>query len=227
MKILLISATLFETEPTINWLRARAEREEGNILHFGTVSLEVLFTGVGLTATAYTLGHRFGNGPLPQLAIQAGVGGAIDPGLALGQVVRVTSERFGDLGAEAPDGTHLSLGEIGLPPGRPFNRREELEIPEGLASLPFDDVAGISVNRVSGSAAGISRLRSRFPEARVESMEGAAFFYACLQSGVAPLQLRAISNYVEVRNREAWKMKEAITALNEALQQLLKAFIQV
>jgi futalosine hydrolase len=43
---------------------------------------------------------------------------------------------------------------------------------------------------------------------------------------VEPLQLRAISNYVEVRNREAWKIKEAITALNEAVQQLLGAFIQ-
>ena len=227
MKILLISATLFETEPTINWLRARAEREEGNVLHFGTVSVEVLFTGVGLTATAYTLGHRFGSGALPQLAVQAGVGGAIDPDLALGQVVRITSERFGDVGAEAPDGTHLSLGEIGLHPGRPFNPQEVLEIPEGLAALPFPGAAGISVNRVSGSADGIARLRARFPEAQVESMEGAAFFYACLQAGIEPLQLRSISNYVEVRNREVWKMKEAIGSLNEALQQLFGAFIQL
>lgn len=226
MNILLLSATLFEIEPTVNWLRARAEEEEGNILHFGTVSIEVLFTGVGLTATAFALGHRFGSGALPQLAIQAGVGGAIGPELALGQVIRITSERFGDTGAEAPDGTHLSLGEIGLHPGRPFNQREVLEIPAGLASLPFPEVAGISVNRVSGSAEGIARLRARFPEAQVESMEGAAFFFACLQAGVEPLQLRAISNYVEVRNREAWKMKEAIVALNEGLQQLLGAFIQ-
>lgn len=226
MNILLISATLFETEPTINWLRARAEREEGNILHFGAVSVEVLFTGVGLTATAFALGHRFGSGASPQLAIQAGVGGAIDAGLALGQVVRITSERFGDLGAEAPDGTHLSLGEIGLHPGRPFNQKEILEIPQGLAALPFPEAAGISVNQVNGSAEGISRMRTRFPEAQVESMEGAAFFFSCLQAGVEPLQLRAISNYVEVRNREAWKMKEAIGALNVSLQQLLGAFIQ-
>jgi futalosine hydrolase len=226
MKILLISATLFEIEPTVNWLRARAEREEGNVLHFGSVSLEVLFTGVGLTATAYALGHRFGSDAVPQLAVQAGVGGAIDPELSLGQVVRITSERFGDAGAEAPDGTHLSLGEIGLHPGRPFNQQEVLEIPAGLAALPFTEVAGVSVNRVNGSAAGIARLRTRFPEAQVESMEGAAFFFACLQAGVEPLQLRAISNYVEVRNREAWKMKEAISALNGTLQQLLGAFIQ-
>ncbi|MFK8161354.1 MAG: futalosine hydrolase [Lewinella sp.] len=226
MKILLLSATIAEVAPTINWLRARADQEEGNVLHFGAVTIEILFTGVGLTATAYTLGQRFGSSAIPQLAIQVGVGGAIDRELKLGEVVRITTERFGDLGAEAPDGAHLSLGEIGLHPGRPFNQQEILEAPKGLASLPFVGVAGISVNRVSGAATGISRLQSRFPEAQVESMEGAAFFYACLQAGVEPLQLRAISNYVEVRNREAWKMKEAITALNEASQQLLGAFIQ-
>ena len=77
MNILLISATLFEIEPTVNWLRARAETEAGNLLQFGPVSVEVLFTGVGLTATAYALGARFGGGNLPSLAIQAGVGGAI------------------------------------------------------------------------------------------------------------------------------------------------------
>ena len=62
MNILLTSATLFEIEPTVNWLRARAETEAGNVLNFGTVSVEVLFTGVGLTATAYALGARFGAG---------------------------------------------------------------------------------------------------------------------------------------------------------------------
>jgi len=122
MKILLTSATLFEIEPTVNWLRARAETEAGNVLQFGGVSVEVLFTGVGLTATAYALGARLAAGEHPTLAIQAGVGGAIDPKLNLGQVVRITSEQFGDLGAEDKDGQHLSLGQIGLHPGHPFNQ---------------------------------------------------------------------------------------------------------
>lgn len=225
MNILLTSATLFEIEPTVNWLRARAETETGNVLNFGTVSVEVLFTGLGLTATAYALGARFGAGNLPALAIQAGIGGAIDQRLELGQVVRVISERFGDLGAEDQDGKHLSLGEIGLHPGHPFNQQEELESPTGLASLPFTEVAAISVNRVNGSAESIARMKVRFPKAQVESMEGAAFFYACLQNGTEPLQLRAISNYVAPRDRDSWQMKKAIAALNEQLQDLLKAFI--
>ncbi|TXF90366.1 futalosine hydrolase [Neolewinella aurantiaca] len=225
MNILLTAATLFEIEPTVNWLRARAETETGNVLNFGQVTIEVVFTGVGLTATAYALGARFGAGNLPSLAIQAGVGGAIDQNLELGQVVRVSSERFGDLGAEDKDGRHLSLAEIGLHPGLPFNQQEVLESPAGLASLPFPHVAAISVNRVNGSAKSIAMMKARFPEAQVESMEGAAFFYACLQNGIEPLQLRAVSNYVAPRDRDSWQMKEAILALNEQLQALLGAFI--
>ncbi|MEM9526497.1 MAG: futalosine hydrolase [Bacteroidota bacterium] len=225
MHILLLSATPFEIQPTVEWLRARAITETGNLLDFGHLKVEVLFTGVGQMATAYTLGRRFGSASIPQLAIQAGVGGAIDPKLKLGEVVRITSERLGDLGAENQQQEHLSMGEIGLFPGLPFDQREVLSLPDGYPSLPFPECAGLTVNRVNGSAVGIAKMRTRFPEAQVESMEGAAFFYACLLQGIEPLQLRSISNYVAPRNREAWKLAEAIQSLNEQLQQVLTSFI--
>ena len=183
----------------------------------------MVFSGVGLTATSFALGHRFGSGELPQLAIQAGVGGAIDRSLKLGEVVRISTETFGDLGAETPDGHPLTLTDIGLPPGPPFADNGRLE-PGTAPQLPFRACAGMSVNQVSGSAATIEKRTKLFPHVQVESMEGAAFFYACQQAGVEPLQLRAISNYVEPRNRAAWRMGEAIQSLNEALEQLLKPF---
>lgn len=226
MRILLCSATTFEIAPTVTWLRERADKTEANVLTFGQVKVEVIFTGVGLTATAFALGHRFGKDEVPQLAIQAGVGGAINRELALGSVVRISSEVFADLGAEDQDGTFMNLAAIGLPPGPPFNEAGVL-IPESAAHLPFTSVPAISVNRVSGSAATIAARKQLYPDAQVESMEGAAFFYACMQSGVEPLQLRAISNYVAPRNRDAWKMGEAIGKLNEELQKVLGAFIGV
>ena len=48
-------------------------------------------------------------------------------------------------------------------------------------------------------------------------MEGAAFMYACLMHDVPFAQIRAVSNVVERRNREAWKIREAIDALGEAV----------
>ncbi|MEM6770147.1 MAG: futalosine hydrolase, partial [Bacteroidota bacterium] len=204
--------------------REQASRTEANVLVFDRVSIEVLFTGVGLTATSFALGHRFGRGNQPQLAIQAGVGGAIDRSVQLGEVVSITTETFGDLGAETAAGQPLSLTDIGLPPGAPFTEQGQLA-PEVAVSLPFRACAGLTVNQVSGSAATIRKRTEQFPYAQVESMEGAAFFYACLQAGVEPLQLRSISNYVEPRNREAWRMAEAITSLNQALRQVLTPFI--
>jgi futalosine hydrolase len=48
-------------------------------------------------------------------------------------------------------------------------------------------------------------------------MEGAAFMQICLTEKIPFAELRAISNYVEPRNRENWKMKEAIENLNTVL----------
>jgi futalosine hydrolase len=52
-------------------------------------------------------------------------------------------------------------------------------------------------------------------------MEGAAFFYACARVELASIQLRAISNWVEPRNRDAWNIPLAISNLNQSLAQLL------
>jgi futalosine hydrolase len=49
----------------------------------------------------------------------------------------------------------------------------------------------------------------------VESMEGAAFHYVCLQEGMPFAQVRAISNYVTPRDKSQWQMKDAIVNLNK------------
>jgi futalosine hydrolase len=54
-------------------------------------------------------------------------------------------------------------------------------------------------------------------------MEGAAFMYACLVQGVRFAQVRAVSNIVERRNRDAWKLKEAIDNLGVAAVDIVRA----
>ena len=224
MRLLLVSATPFEIAPTTEWLLAAGGQQRENVLTFPRCSVEVIVTGVGLTATAFALGHRFGAAPPPQLAVQAGIAGAFDRTLAPGEVVEVTSETFLDLGAEDADGTFLSLANIGLPPGPPFTddgRLEQLHV----SGLPYRRCAGGTVHRASGSAATIEKIRAKYPAVATESMEGGAFVYACARAGVNWTQLRAISNYVEPRNRDNWRMGEAIGGLNAALQRLLSPFI--
>lgn len=221
MRTLLIAATPAEIQPTLDRLLATATSSRESILTLPDGSeVEVLLTGVGLLATAFALGDHFANpGRRPQLAIQAGIGGAVDRQLALGQVVRIVTERVTDLGAETAEEElipHHRLG-LGLPPG--FTPDGIIELPPappaGLTELPA--CHGGSVNRVHGSAASVARLRTGFPEVQVESMEGAAFAYACGRAGVDGLQLRAISNYVEPRDRAGWRIGEAVAALNRVL----------
>jgi futalosine hydrolase len=52
-------------------------------------------------------------------------------------------------------------------------------------------------------------------------MEGAAFMYACLVHGQQFAQIRAISNVVERRNREAWKLADAVASLGAVSLRML------
>ena len=63
-----------------------------------------------------------------------------------------------------------------------------------------------------GNERSIAAVVERF-NPQVESMEGAAFMSACLIHKVPFAQVRAVSNLVERRNRDAWKMAEAIRNL--------------
>jgi futalosine hydrolase len=46
-------------------------------------------------------------------------------------------------------------------------------------------------------------------------MEGAAVLYSCEQTGIPCLQVRSISNYVEPRSKESWKIDLAVKNLND------------
>jgi len=53
-------------------------------------------------------------------------------------------------------------------------------------------------------------------------MEGAAFFYACLLSGVPFHEVRSISNFVEERDKSKWDIPLALANLNNVLFEILK-----
>lgn len=105
---------------------------------------------------------------------------------------------------------------------KPFTDKELINtlslVPESLQGLP--QAAGVTVNTVSGSTASIARLGQKYrPD--VESMEGAAFHYSCLVEQVPFVQLRTISNYVEVRDKSRWNIPLAVENLNGTLRALL------
>ena len=78
------------------------------------------------------------------------------------------------------------------------------------------------MNTVHGNMASIEKVIKKYkPE--IESMEGAAFFYVCEKENIPSIQLRAISNYVERRNKDNWNIPLALQNLKLALEKLLSA----
>ena len=225
MRILLTAATPFEIQPTVDWLLSLEPDREENRLVFPSCKIEVCFTGIGPVRTAFALGMTLRGQDPPALAIQAGIAGAFDEALKLGQVVTVRSDRFLDDGAEDRDGSLLDLADMGFPYAAPFDESGILKASVTNTVLPFQEVVGGTVSRATGTANSIDLIRSKYPDVQTESMEGAAFLYACLSTGVQALQLRSISNYVGPRDRSTWQMKPALENLNRDLRQVIQPFI--
>ncbi len=224
MQILLVAATFTELMPLIG--RMHAQGEAGQRLKSGQINnhfVDVLMTGVGTVATTYQLTRQL-SAKKYDLVFNLGICGSFDRTLSLGDVVHITSDCFADLGAE--DGENfLSVFDLNLigTNENPFTRKlllnENFPASPVLNGLPR--LNGITVNTVSGNDATITTLQKRY-QAQTESMEGAAFFYTCMLEKIPCAQIRAISNYVERRNRDAWQMGLAIKNLNEHALLLLE-----
>lgn len=219
--ILLVAATEMEIRPLLDWFTGQWKTAEPGLFERGETRVECLVTGIGAVATAWRLGLRLSAAP-PDLVINAGIAGALDRQLALGQVVNVVSERWGDLGVEQSDGSFSDVFQSGLadPDQLPF-QGGVLRHPTATEMRFLPNVHGITVQRVHGYEPHIERFRADFPEAQVESMEGAAVFYACLWAGIPFLQIRSLSNYVEKRDRSRWQIATAVDALNKTLMEMI------
>jgi futalosine hydrolase len=222
VRILLVSATAAEIGPVTAGLRRMGGVDELTTYLCNDHEVDVLVTGVGMVATASWCSLILARGRY-DVALNLGVCGSFDRSLALGTVVHVVTDRLSELGAEDGD-AFLSIHQLHLlgenePPfvdGRLVNQAPPVNAT--LAGLP--SVNGITVNTVHGCDQSIARVTERFAP-QVESMEGAAFMYACLTLGQPFAQVRAVSNIVERRNRDSWKLHEAIANLGATALRML------
>ncbi|SHM07950.1 futalosine hydrolase [Chitinophaga sp. CF418] len=208
MKILVTAATTFEIQPFMDHLAGK---------NYRNCQVTTLIGGIGMMHTAYQLGRQFASSR-PDFAIQAGIAGCFDHSWEMGKVVIIDKEQLGDLGVE-DDQAYKDLFDIQLwqPDQPPFTNRQLINPLKDIPHLPELPIAsGVTINTVSGSERTRQLLLDKYkPE--VESMEGAAFHYACLLEKIPFLQLRSISNYVEVRDKSKWKIQLAIKELNDTL----------
>jgi futalosine hydrolase len=94
-----------------------------------------------------------------------------------------------------------------------LKNQENYDIDEVDSLIP---VKAITVNMLKGNQEDIEKLHKKFnPE--IITTEGAAFFYVCLLEKVPFLQIRAISNFVEIRKVENWNIPLALKNLTDSI----------
>lgn len=188
-----------------------------------TTGLDTLITGVGAPATVYHLTNYL-HQHKPSLIIQVGIAGSFDPDLELGTPVLIAADRFADLGVQENNEWH-DIFDMQLAPSNktPYlngwlrNPHQQL-----LQSAGLPLVNSITINEITTDPHRIQQFQKKYAPA-IESMEGAAFHYVCLQQNIPFIQLRTISNYIGERNKEKWKLKYAIQNLSTPLVQILGA----
>lgn len=204
MNILIVAATKREIEPLLNNLKGIKFKPD------------VLITGVGMVATTFNLTKTLSEKKY-DAAANLGICGSFNPSLKIGEVVNITEDIFSELGAEDGE-AFLKLSDM------KFAAKKDVFLKPAKMFTPpfikeFKNARGLTVNTVHGNNKSISKVTSLYnPD--VESMEGAAFFYACNQFKIPCLQLRSVSNYVERRNVKNWNIPLAIKKLNEAALRL-------
>jgi futalosine hydrolase len=210
--VLIVSATVLEITPVLKHYNFQFEnKKEGvNTIHN---HLAFLITGVGMVNTAYHLGRIQQNF---EVIVNLGICGAFNRDLKLGEAVNITQDTLSEMGAEDGD-NFIKYNDLNLGGKNIYESWLDPEFPV----IPLKKVKGITVNKVHGNDDSILKTQLLFsPD--VESMEGAAFFRGCEGLSTNVLQIRAISNYVEKRDRSKWDIPLAVKNLNNSAIDLLK-----
>lgn len=213
MNCLVVAATVLEISPFLELYRAKKGLPE-------QLDIDVLITGIGLTAATYSLVSQL-RIKTPDIIIQAGVGGCFDTSIPLGSVLAIKKETIADQSVVELDQLK-TLFDLELVPRNqyPFSKGWLVNNHDILKKVKLKKVTGISVNEITTSKQKVKFYQETFDPV-VESMEGAAFHYVSLMEKIPFLQLRSVSNYIAERNKRNWNMKTSIINLNKELTRTL------
>jgi len=204
MQILIVAATEAEIAPFIKR---------------GT-DIDVLITGVGVPSALYHLQKRIQQIQY-DMVIQAGIAGSFKLALKPGATVIVQQDCFADIGFEQKK-NYTPVFETAFADKNefPFKNGWMVNDSEFFKTCNLPIVKAITVNRISDDKLQKQQYIDGF-DADIESMEGAAFHYVCLQENIPFVQIRSVSNFVGERDKTKWKIKESIADLNSELTNLI------
>ncbi|MGI8666281.1 MAG: futalosine hydrolase [Jatrophihabitans sp.] len=224
-RVLVVTAVAAEGAAVLGGRAASQHRLAGLTVHRASIpagQLDVLVGGVGAVAAGLSTATLLSTADRPDgdydLVIAAGIAGGY-PGAGIGQLVLADALVHADLGAETADGSFSSLAELGWGPVRwPVRAEVVAELSKRAPALTG---AVLSVSTVTGTQARADRLLASHPDAVAEAMEGAGICQAADRAGLRFAEVRTISNRVGPRDRDGWRIDEALAALSTAFDRLL------
>lgn len=171
------------------------------------LDFDMLITGIGMLNASISLTKKLSDREY-DLIINLGVAGSFNKDVKIGRVVEVVEETISEIGYEENGG---------------FSEFSDFSI-ETIFSNPsktdLKKVKSITVNTVHGNENSIDQIMRRLnPD--IENMEGSAIFQVCKTFNIPCIQIRAISNYVEKRNKESWNIPLAIQNLNIEVEKII------
>ncbi len=178
---------------------------------------DYLVTGVGMVATAFSMGQYLA-GKSYDLLINVGIAGSFSTSHPLGSLYKVKTDRILGFGAEN-DQHFIPIDNLGFGTSVFVESLPQQDLGSSFYQLPY--MNSITVNTVHGAEESIAEIRKEYCSDLLESMEGAAFFYVANKLKIPCIQVRAISNLVEKRNVENWNIPLALKELNSWLGSFL------
>ncbi|WP_019422278.1 futalosine hydrolase [Paenibacillus sp. OSY-SE] len=189
----------------------------------GDARFDVVIGGVGTAAAAVSTARALATAEYG-LVVCAGIAGGFAGQADIGSLVLASEIVAADLGAETPEG-FCSVDELGFGSARvPVDAGLTARLAEALRAAGLPVAAGpvLTLATVTGTAETAAELAARVPGAAAEAMEGYGVAVAAQACGVPVLELRSISNAVGPRNRDAWRIPEALKALEAASAVLME-----
>ncbi|MCW2524600.1 MAG: futalosine hydrolase [Frankiales bacterium] len=226
-RILVVTAVAAERDAVLAGLRAATAtatvdaivlqgRAEGQVQTAAGL-VDVIVGGVGPVAAAVSATRQLAAGY--DLVLAAGIAGGFAPA-AIGDVVVADAVVHADLGVDTEAG-FTSMAELGW---------GEVVFPSDptLVAAIADRTGAIrgtvlSLSAVTGTARRRDALLAAHPGAAAEAMEGIGICRAAQAFNIPFAEIRAISNAVGPRDRDAWRIDEALAALGSALGRLTAA----
>ncbi|MBP7497940.1 MAG: hypothetical protein KA792_09785 [Bacteroidales bacterium] len=229
MKILIVCSTVNELQPFLNIFKT-SYQSNPLIINFNKVEIHIIISGYGITSTAYYCGKQL-QGEQYDLAINAGIAGSFKEEYSTGTVLNVSRDCLADFG---------SVRNNIFYPAAFFNSEKSTKACDNhfienntkidnkiINNLP--KATGITVSTIDHRASVVKKKIKQFnPD--IETMEGYAFMFACLNSGIDYLQLRAVSNIISPihlisdKEENKWDIKKATAKLTLTLKDIINEY---